>query len=104
MERCKLCQVENAVPQKGTDSLKYCKNITTHHITKATGAGSVENTEYYVQGRLQVQQTFSPQLHLNASGKGTWLVRHQDKLCEQRKSNPCVLEFQLTKQSALLWY
>lgn len=74
-------------------TLKYCKNITTHCITKATGAGSMENTEYYVQGSLQVQQMFSSQLHLNASGKGTWLVWHQHKLCEQRKSTPCVLEF-----------
>lgn len=90
---CKLCQVENAVLQKGVDSLKYCKNITTHCITKATGVGSMENTDYYVQASLQVQQMFSPQLHLNASGKGTWLPRHQDKLCEQRKSTPCVLEF-----------
>lgn len=69
-ERCKLSQVENAVLQKGADSLKYCKNITTHHTTKATGAGSMENTEYYVQGSLQVQQTFSPQLHLNAIRQG----------------------------------
>lgn len=42
-ERCKLSQVENAVLQKGADSLKYCKNITRHHSTKATGAGSMEN-------------------------------------------------------------
>lgn len=42
-ERCKLCQVENAVVQKGVYSLKYCKNFTTHCITKARGAGSMEN-------------------------------------------------------------
>lgn len=93
IERCKLSQVENAVLQEGADSLKYCKNITTHRIPKATGAGSVGNTEHYVQGSLQVQQMFSPQLHLNASGEGTWLVRHQDMLCEQTKSTSCALEF-----------
>lgn len=90
---CKLCHVEIAVLLKGVDSLKYCKNITTHCITKATGAGSTENTDYYVQASLQVQQMLSPQLHLNASGKGIWLAQHQDKLCERRKSTPCVLEF-----------
>lgn len=92
-ERFKPSQVENAVLQKGVDSLKYSKNIVTHCITKATGAGSLENTDYYVQGSLQLQAQFSPQLHVNASGKGTWLIRHQDMLCEQRKSTPYVLEF-----------
>lgn len=95
-EGCELSEVLHIV---------YCKNITIHRTTKATGAGSVENTEKITFGEAcKCNRSSPPQLHLHASAEDTRLVRHQERLCEPRKSTPCFLEPELSQQSALIWY